>query len=284
MSTDNKNRERFTFAIFLAAALHSALIFGITFNFEPDANGSSSLEVTIALNTSDTEPDKADFIASDNSEASGTLDEAKELTSTNTANLQGAKLTDAATPQEQLTQGSQAILAQVTTTANSQHTALDSTHEIDKAGQDHIDQERVVTSEIAALKAKLAEQQQLYSKRPRIKRLSAMSTKAAAEASYLNAWQVHVEEVGNLNYPEQAKVQRLYGELRMLVSLLPNGHLHDAKILQSSGNRVLDRAALDIVAMASPFPRFDDELSEQYDRLEVIRTWRFERGNRLTNR
>lgn len=284
MSTDNKNRERFTFAIFLAAALHSALIFGITFNFEPDANGSSSLEVTIALNTSDNEPDKADFIASDNSEASGTLDEAKELTSTNTANLQGAKLTDAATPQEQLTQGSQAILAQVTTTANSQHTALDSTHEIDKAGQDHIDQERVVTSEIAALKAKLAEQQQLYSKRPRIKRLSAMSTKAAAEASYLNAWQVHVEEVGNLNYPEQAKVQRLYGELRMLVSLLPNGHLHDAKILQSSGNRVLDRAALDIVAMASPFPRFDDELSEQYDRLEVIRTWRFERGNRLTNR
>ncbi len=279
----DKQRERFTFALFLAAALHSALIFGITFDFEPEPQGTSLLDVTINLTPATEEPESADFIANTNSLASGELDEQREITTDNTASQQGTTAANAAEAQQQLTKGSQKVQGLVTTTNQAATDAPSLISDQEAIGDHDRDQEQVLAEEIAALKAKLDEQKNLYAKRPKIKRLSSMSAKASIEAQYLTTWQQHIEHIGNLNYPEEARTQQLYGELRMLVSMLPDGRLYDAKIIHSSGNRILDRAALDIVGMASPFPSFDKNLLKEYDRLEIIRTWRFERGNRLSN-
>jgi protein TonB len=65
----------------------------------------------------------------------------------------------------------------------------------------------------------------------------------------------------------------------VLVSINPNGTINDLEILESSGRKVLDDAALRIVRMSAPFAPFTDEMRKTTDILEIIRTWQF-KGNR----
>ena len=44
-----------------------------------------------------------------------------------------------------------------------------------------------------------------------------------------------------------------------------------------------EEAALDIVRLSAPFAPFYGELAAQFDQVEIIRTWRFERGDRLSS-
>jgi len=115
-------------------------------------------------------------------------------------------------------------------------------------------------------------------KQPRVKRLTSVSTKSADEAAYLNAWRQKVERIGNANYPGGG----VYGNLRLLVVLRYDGALEEVRLLESSGHKVLDDAALRIVRMAAPYQDFPVEMRKKYDRLEIIRTWQFSRsGARL---
>jgi protein TonB len=46
---------------------------------------------------------------------------------------------------------------------------------------------------------------------------------------------------------------------------------------------VLDQAAVDIVRLAAPFGVFPEELRDNVDLLEIIRTWRFRPGNAFSS-
>ena len=70
----------------------------------------------------------------------------------------------------------------------------------------------------------------------------------------------------------------VYGSLELLVSILPNGELDEIKLIESSGHLVLDKAAISIVKMASPFAPFPEEMSQSIDLLEVIRIWDFRKN------
>ena len=107
------------------------------------------------------------------------------------------------------------------------------------------------------------------------------ATQRSGDALYLGGGRRRIEAIGNLNDPDAAKRQKLYGSLRLLVSILPNGSIQKTEILQSSGHAILDQAALDIVMLASPYEPFPPELSKQADVVEIIRTWRFHEGNAL---
>src|SRR5690606_5209326 len=139
-----------------------------------------------------------------------------------------------------------------------------------------------LSAEIASLEADLALEQQLYAKRPKIHRLNAASTMRDKGAWYKDEWRKKVERIGNLNYPEEARRQRIYGSLRLLVSINRDGTLYEVQVLESSGQPTLDQAALRIVRLAAPFAPFSGDLAD-IDRLEIIRTWRFERGDRLSS-
>ena len=95
---------------------------------------------------------------------------------------------------------------------------------------------------------------------------------------YLNSWEKKVEKIGNLNYPKKAADNQIYGSLELLVSILPNGQLNDVRLIESSGHLVLDKAAISIVKMASPFAPFPEEMLQNIDLLEVIRIWDFRRN------
>ena len=82
-----------------------------------------------------------------------------------------------------------------------------------------------LSSQIASLEAELSNEQQLYAKRPRIHRLNAASTMRDKGAWYKEEWRKKVERVGNLNYPDEARRQQIYGNLRMMVSINRDGSL-----------------------------------------------------------
>jgi protein TonB len=71
-----------------------------------------------------------------------------------------------------------------------------------------------LSSQIASLEAELSNEQQLYAKRPRIHRLNAASTMRDKGAWYKEEWRKKVERIGNLNYPDEARRQQIYGNLR----------------------------------------------------------------------
>ena len=139
-----------------------------------------------------------------------------------------------------------------------------------------------LSAEIASLEAELAQEVQAYAKRPKIHRLNAASTTRDKGAWYKDEWRKKVERIGNLNYPDDARRQRIYGSLRLLVSINRDGSLYEVQVLESSGQAVLDQAAQRIVRLAAPYAPFTGDLAD-IDRLEIIRTWRFERGDRLSS-
>jgi protein TonB len=111
----------------------------------------------------------------------------------------------------------------------------------------------------------------------RTRYLDTLSARAAPEAAYLEAWIRKVERIGNLNYPDEARRRGLSGSLVLSVRLDAEGRLLDVGITQSSGEPILDQAAIRIVELAQPFAAFTEDMRESYDQLVITRTWAFRR-------
>lgn len=92
--------DRLSFALFLALVIHAMLILGISFSASDRSSLSKTLEVTLASYKSDSAPEQADFIAQENQQGSGTLDEAKMLTTDMEANFHDNQVNETS-PQEQ---------------------------------------------------------------------------------------------------------------------------------------------------------------------------------------
>ncbi|RLW57438.1 MAG: hypothetical protein B6D69_00095 [gamma proteobacterium symbiont of Stewartia floridana] len=134
--------------------------------------------------------------------------------------------------------------------------------------------------EIARLTAELERKSEAYAKLPKRKAISA-STKEYKYASYLDAWRRKVERIGNLNYPDQAKRDRLYGNLVLHVAVKADGSVDQIRVLHSSGHKILDDSAIRIVRLAAPFSPFPNEIRKETDILDITRTWQFLRSGKL---
>lgn len=95
------------------------------------------------------------------------------------------------------------------------------------------------------------------------------------EEFYLKAWLKKVQAIGQLNYPQEAVEKKLYGKLRLYVSIKPDGSVKETRVVRSSGHEVLDEAAKSIVDLASPFSAFPPSMRESLDLLEIVREWEF---------
>lgn len=116
----------------------------------------------------------------------------------------------------------------------------------------------------------------------RVYRLDVAARTSPEFAFYLEAWRRKVERIGNINYPADARAKGLNGSLRLLVTITAEGHLTEVRLLESSGHRILDDAALRIVRLAAPYAPFSPRMRESADVLEIERTWRF-RNNRYSS-
>ena len=109
----------------------------------------------------------------------------------------------------------------------------------------------------------------------RVRRLLAGATTTPEFAYYLEAWRRKVERIGNLNYPSEARSRGLNGSLRLLVTITADGALRDVRVLETSGHRTLDEAAVHIVRLAAPYAPFSPKMRASTDLLEIERTWHF---------
>jgi protein TonB len=67
-------------------------------------------------------------------------------------------------------------------------------------------------------------------------------------------------------YPLAARRARIEGVVQLRVTLMPDGRLIDARVEQSSGHALLDRAALELLARAARLPdAFGSERTEQIE-------------------
>lgn len=278
--------DRLTFTVFLAVALHAAIILGVTFTFSDKGQSTHTMEVTLAQHRSRNRPDKADYLAQFNQVGSGTLEEKAMLTSPTEAELHDTQIRETSPRQQAAAVPATENVERpvVTTTARSNTTAARTDVDEPEPTEAERPMEKSLLQrslEIASLEARLAQQRQAYAKRPRIKRLTSLATASSVDAFYLNSWRRKVEKIGNLNYPAEARRNKIYGSLRLMVAIYPDGSLKEVELLESSGHRILDDAAVQIVELASPFAPFPDELRETTDVLEIIRTWQFRKNSSL---
>ena len=134
--------------------------------------------------------------------------------------------------------------------------------------------------EMAQLQARISQQWDEYQKRPKRAFVGA-NVREYAFARYVEDWVTKVERVGNVNYPEAARRQGIYGSLRLTVSIYSDGRLENVEIDRSSGSKILDAAAMRIVELAAPFSPFPDEMRKKTDILSITRTWTFTRSDQL---
>lgn len=140
-------------------------------------------------------------------------------------------------------------------------------------------------NEIQRLEKKLDESTKAMSRRPNKLRLTS-KTKQYAAAAYHEAWRKKVERIGNLNYPQEAKRQRINGQLILSVDINPDGSVPPDGIIisNSSGHKVLDEAALKIVRLSAPFAAVPENVLQGHDMITIIRTWKFETDKGLLSR
>lgn len=127
---------------------------------------------------------------------------------------------------------------------------------------------------IAALSANIRQKLETRAQRPRRKFISA-STREYRYAAYMEAWRAKVERMGNLNYPEEARRRKLSGSLLLEVALNANGTINEIMIRRSSGEKILDDAAIRIVELAAPYAPFPQKIKQETGVLHIIRTWQF---------
>jgi len=268
-------RDRLSFTLFLAAALHAALILGVGFSASVDLTQSPTIEITLAQFNDPEEPEDAEFAAQANQQGSGTEAELMEMTTDTEADFQDNVFQDVASESVPVQEAQLLEKRELLTTLTNPEDAVPTEDEMPLPPTDSelTQNYEALAREIASLEARIARERQALAKAPRVKRLTSVSTKTADEAAYLNMWRQKVERVGNANYPSGD----LYGDLRMLVVINWDGKLKELRILESSGHRPLDEAAMRIVRIASPFQDFPVEMRKKYDQLEIIRTWKFER-------
>jgi len=103
-------------------------------------------------------------------------------------------------------------------------------------------------------------------------------TRESQIAAYLDGWKRRIEQVGTLNFPDEARRRALSGNPVLEVAIRADGHLEQVLVRRTSGHRELDAAAVRIVRLASPFDPFPPAVRDRYPLLRFAYEWQFLQG------
>jgi protein TonB len=283
--TVNEAPDAIGATLLFSLLLHGVLLLGITFHFARPTPALPTLDVTLVNVANQQAPDHADFLAQANNSGGGQSDRAARPSQMHSGALPkpdpgtADRATEAATPSPREATPTH----MVTTTGNGAFAVTSDSAQALVAPQPQAatatDLQRQQT--MAQLAAELREQTEALAKRPKKKFISA-STREYVYASYMRGWSDRVQRVGNLNYPEQARQRKLYGDLVLTVGLRRDGSIKTIEVIKSSGHPLLDASAERIVRLAAPFPPLPRDAA--VDELYITRTWQFLPGDVWRNR
>lgn len=270
-----------TWCVGVSFVLH-ALLLSFHFKF-PDALKFSStqpLEVILVNTKTKERPSKAQALAQANLDGGGNTDQHRRaktpLPVTKTS--EGKDLAEAKRRVAELEAQQQRLLAlakassPVVASEAVRPTPADETVP-QPAGRDL----RELALAAMKLQAQIDKRHEEYQKRPRKQFIGANASEYRF-AQYEEEWRNKVERVGTLNYPAEAR-GKMYGNLKLEVTLRPDGNVESIRLERSSGLKVLDEAAFRIVRMAAPYGEFPPDIRKDTDLLIITRTWFFGQGD-----
>lgn len=112
------------------------------------------------------------------------------------------------------------------------------------------------------------------------KRYISPAVREEVYAVYYDALRRAIEDKGTDNFP-QSGGKKLYGELTMIVTVNHNGRVIDTEVVETSGNRTLDRRAAAIARSAGPFGHFSSAMRRQAEQIVVVSRFKFTRDETL---
>src|SRR5687767_14529813 len=271
-------------AVGLSLALHAVLL---SLHFRMPDNrwqrSNTPLEVVLVNAKTRERPTKAEVLAQSNLNRGGTVEErrrAKTPLPVTEPRKPGKDLADAQRRQRSLEAKQQELLAQareaqiqVPAPAPLQPGAEEPAPQL--SGRDLADLELAAMRLQAQIDRRIEE----YQQRPRKKFIGANAAEYRF-AQYEEDWRAKIERLGTVNYPAEAR-GRIYGNLRLTVTIRPDGSVESIELDRSSGLKVLDAAAFKIVRMATPFAAFPPDIRKDTDLLVITRTWFFGQGDKI---
>jgi protein TonB len=264
----------FTSAVILAALLHLIIL---TLQFAmPQESDAAVKEIAVTLRPSQDKVEQADFLAQADQQGSGTFREAHRMSS----DMPAAMAEQSAGQQQQETLERLQQKRELSFEEKVLMTTLSWKKEAEqnqrkKAMQELNSQFQDKAAMVASLEAQYLQRQQNFSRQQKIKTVDGIQAKQDISAAYLEKFREKVEFYGNRYYPDAAKVQRLAGEVRLMVILNKSGGIRALRLIESSGHSLLDEAAKTSVRKAAPFGSFDRGMKD-ISELRIVRTWRFD--------
>lgn len=266
----------------LSVALHAFALFGIALVM-PDPRSAASflqpLQVVLVNTKSKSRPAKADALAQANLDGGGNTPEDRQAKTPLPAIRDDQQFTPEQTAKRvaQLEEESKRMLTRL----KSDYKVAQPEHRKQQSSDASHGEDLVQKSlEIARLEAQINKNFEAYQKMPRRKYIGARAQEYRF-AQYIEDWRIKVERIGNLNYPEQARQQHIFGSLRLSVSINADGSLGPVEVDRSSGNRILDAAAMRIVRLAAPYAPLTPDIRKDTDILVITRTWTFTSSDKL---
>ena len=271
-----------TGAMIFSVAFHAFALFGIALVL-PDPRSAidfiQPLQVVLVNAKSKSRPAKAEALAQANLDGGGNTAEDRRAKSPLPAIRDDRQFApeQAAKRVAQLEEESKRMLVRLKSDHKVAQPELKKRQSSDaRSGEDLIQK----SLEILRLEAQIDKNWDAYQKMPRRKFIGAR-TQEYRFAQYIEDWRIKVERIGNLNYPEQARRQGIFGSLRLSVSINADGSLGPIEVSKSSGNRILDAAAMRIVKLAAPYAPLPPDIRKDTDILVITRTWTFTSSDKL---
>lgn len=271
--------DRLPAMLFLAALIHGILIIGVTFNptMLNQFADIISLEVTIIADPDQQidRPDKAEYLAQASQLGGGNTTRdvrpSAPLESASTIDNRGEESGESLRESEQHELSADQVLTtqsdqdlQVADLLRDQPQDSNATAIALESGSDRT--LPLPQDDAATLLIHDDDPRQL---------ITSVDTRESTIAAYLDNWKRRIEAVGDEYFPELGELENLTGSPTLEVSIEASGRLSAVIIGKSSGSKVLDQAALDILRRASPFDPFPPEISVDYDRLRFAYKWLF---------
>lgn len=267
-------------ALGVSLAVHAALL---TIRFvDPEAFNrvfeDTPLEVILVNAKSAEAPDKAQAIAQANLAGGG--DAAKGRA---TSPLPPSALTDIGDASEEETarklQALQVQQALLLAQVKRQLAAMpppDPNQVMSKSEQREREEKR---RQLVKVLAEIERRINMENARPK-KRFVSPATREETYAVYYDALKRKIEDQGTENFP-QVGGKKLYGELTMIVTVDATGRVVDTEVVETSGNRTLDRQAAAIARAAGPFGPFTAAMRRQAEQISVVSRFKFTRDETL---
>jgi protein TonB len=277
------DKDRLGMTFFLAAIFHGILILGITFAVVPAAENKTlpTLDIILVQTQKPSEAKDAKYLAQISQQGGGNSEEKARPRDIFTAPTMAQDPGLALQTQQQQSRQSQTEQVAMLHQEDSDFSIVTDKQQT-KPDEVTINQQQSTNknTKAARLAQEISNIIENRAEKPKVKYMNT-STKEFIPARYMREWINRVERVGNLNYPDQARRQKLSGTLILDVAINSDGELVNIDLRQSSGHKLLDDAAQRIVKLAAPYSPFPAKLKKEADIIHITRSWEFMSTSRL---